>query len=60
MGNGLVGAKGRLHQEGPVWSEHYIELKATKPQQIWEKLFTSPSNCLPHQEESYYQRFLFT
>lgn len=51
----------------PLWHEDYFELKAIETQQIQKKLFPSPLNCpilrwKEHlqQEDSYYQRFLFT
>lgn len=38
-----VGSKGRLSQDGPLWHEHYFELKAINTQQIQKKLLVSPS-----------------
>lgn len=39
----IVGVKGRLPQDGPLWHECYFELKPIKTQQILEKFFTSPT-----------------
>lgn len=49
-------AKGRLPQDGLLWREYYFELKAIKPQQIKEKLFTSRLTAGLYQVN----RFLFT
>jgi len=59
----IVGDKGRLSQDEPLWYKDYFELKATKTQQIQEKFFTSFLNYLIIiqievllQEESYHHR----
>lgn len=40
---GDVGLRGRPCQDGPLWYEHDLELKAIQTQQIQKNLFTFPS-----------------